>query len=102
MAIKPGPLRWWPCQARSGLSLPLALEEVVTERAPPRRKVWETIGQPKLFVIGSYRMGFEIEPEAPPGRSLGRLFSRYYARWCTSRMVNEAATRFAASNHADQ
>jgi hypothetical protein len=96
--------------------LPLSLEEAVTERVPPRRKVWETIGRPKLLVIGNYRMGFEIEPEgagstlrvfidyelpaAPPARWLGSLFSRYYAAWCTRRMVSDAVTRFAGSNHA--
>jgi hypothetical protein len=31
--------------------LRLAVEEVVTEREPPRRKVWKTIGTPALVVI---------------------------------------------------
>ena len=35
----------------------LSVEETVTERNPPRRKVWETTGAPKLLVIGHYRMG---------------------------------------------
>jgi hypothetical protein len=77
--------------------LPLSLEEAVTERDPPHRKVWETIGRPQLLVIGNYRMGFEIKPQgtgsllrvfidytlpkARPARWLGRLFSQYYARW---------------------
>jgi len=38
------------------------LDEVVTEREMPRRKVWETVGEPRLLVIGPYRMGFEITP----------------------------------------
>jgi hypothetical protein len=25
---------------------------------------------------------------------LGRLFGNFYARWCTQRMVNDAATHF--------
>lgn len=95
--------------------LPLSLDEVVTERTPPHRKVWETIGRPRLLVIGNYRMGFEIEPqgtgstlrvfidyalpETPPERWLERLFGRRYARWCTRRMVGDAVTHFAASNH---
>ena len=38
----------------------LSVEETVTERNPPRRKVWETTGAPKLLVVGHYRMGFEL------------------------------------------
>ena len=38
----------------------LYLEETVTERAPPQRKVWRAVGSPRLLIIGHYRMGFEI------------------------------------------
>src|SRR6185503_6430544 len=85
----------------------LSVEEVVTERDPPLRKVWETIGTPRLLVIGHYRMGFELVaqgtgstlrvfiyyalPERAPARWLGRLLGRRYARWCTQRMVDDAA-----------
>ena len=34
------------------LSIPLFVEEIVTERNPPLRKVWNTIGRPQLLVIG--------------------------------------------------
>lgn len=93
------------------LGVELSVEEVVTERNPPSRKVWETTGTPKLLVIGHYRMGFELSPrgeysalrvfieyESPPGpavRWLGRLFGGYYARWCTRRMVDDAVKHFA-------
>ena len=87
--------------------LRLGLEEVVTEYAPPVRKVWETVGTPRLLVIGPYRMGFRIEPAAgddvtllvfvdyaPPARGvsrfLGGLFGRAYAQWCCDRMVADA------------
>ena len=89
----------------------LSVEEIVTERNPPHRKVWETTGAPKLLVIGPYRMGFEVSPqgngsmlrvfieyalpERAPSRWLGRLFGRYYARWCTQRMVDDAVKHFA-------
>jgi hypothetical protein len=43
--------------------LELSVEEIVTERIPPKQKVWETTGSPRLLVIGHYRMGFEIEPQ---------------------------------------
>ena len=88
----------------------LSVEEIVTERNPPRRKVWETTGTPKLLVIGRYRMGFELAPQgkgsmlrvfieyALPERGLarwlGRLFGRYYARWCTQKMVDDAVKHF--------
>jgi hypothetical protein len=90
----------------------LSVEEIVTERNPPRRKVWETTGTPKLLVIGHYRMGFELSPqgngsmlrvfieyalpEGGPARWLGRLFGRYYARWCTQQMVDDAVNHFEA------
>jgi hypothetical protein len=88
------------------LGIPLHVDEVVTISEPPRRKAWETVGAPQLLVIGSYRMGYELEPDPagsrlrifidynlPEGgvsRLVGRLFGRLYARWCTRRMVNDA------------
>ncbi|MBI4500046.1 MAG: SRPBCC family protein [Gemmatimonadetes bacterium] len=88
----------------------LSVDEVVTERTPPSRKVWETVGSPRLFVIGPYRMGFEVTPrgngsllqvfieyalpERLPWRWLGRLFGRYYAQWCTRRMVDDTVASF--------
>ena len=88
----------------------VALEEVVTERTPPTRKSWETIGAPRLLVVGPYRMGFDISavPEgsrlrvfidyALPSRGLARvlgwLFGSAYARWCTQRMVDDAVRHF--------
>ena len=89
----------------------LSVEEIVTERSPPLRKVWETIGTPRLLVIGHYRMGFELAaqgsssmlrvfidyalPQRAPVWWLGRLLGRQYARWCTQRMVEDAAKHFA-------
>ena len=92
------------------LGMDLAVEEVVTEREPPFRKAWETRGEPRLLVIGSYRMGFAIAPngshsrltvfidyQLPPqgfARLLGHLFGRSYAAWCTRRMVEDAVAAF--------
>ena len=97
------------------LGIPLSVEEVVTERNPPFRKVWNTIGKPQLMVIGAYRMGYEITPRTqtshlrvfidyalPDGAIsywLGTLFGKFYARWCTQRMANDAATHFKARFH---
>jgi hypothetical protein len=93
------------------LGIKLALEEVVTEREPPRRKVWQTAAA-HLVVIGDYRLGFELEPAGPaatraqifidyalpdklPARWFGLLFANAYARWCTGRMAADATTHFA-------
>ena len=94
------------------LGLALCIDEVVTERQPPRRKVWETVGTPALLIIGPYRMGFEVSPgdgasslrvfidyalpRTWPERWLGRLFSNYYARWCVQRMADDAARHFSS------
>ena len=91
------------------LGLTLDVSEVVTERVVPERKVWETVGTPKLLVVGSYRMGFRVQPNGdrseltvfidyddPPGAAkvLGRLLGPTYARWCTIRMAEGAAAAF--------
>ena len=90
------------------LGVELFVEETVTERDPPRRKVWETIGTPKLLVIGQYRMGFQLTPQvvgsllrvyidyALPERArwLGYIFGGSYAKWCTRKMVGDAAKHF--------
>lgn len=93
------------------LGFKLSVEELVTERDPPFRKVWETIGDPRLVVIGGYRMGFEIAPESDGSRLkvlidwrespttwrwLSRLLGPAYARWCTQSMAAGAAETFAA------
>jgi len=84
----------------------LSLDEVVTLREPPYRKRWETVGEPRLLVIGAYAMGFEISsqpsaarirvsidydlPRKGLPRVLGMLFGQSYARWCTRKMVRDA------------
>lgn len=93
--------------------LELSLEEEVSEYNPPRRKVWETVGEPRLLIMGRYRMGFEISPhsrgsnlrvfidyELPESRHDRWLIAKvasWYATWCTQRMVKDAVAHFAAS-----
>lgn len=88
------------------MGLKLALDEVVTEREPPFKKAWETRGQPRLLVIGGYRMGFGITPRQGGShlvvfidyglpkhgfsRLLGLLFGKAYAGWCTRRITLDA------------
>jgi len=95
----------------SAFGISLFVDEVVTERDPPRRKAWETVGQPRLLVVGAYRMGFDITPEAGGsdlcvwiaydlapgllGRWLGPLLAPLYAKWCVGQMARDAASYFA-------
>lgn len=94
----------------SVLGIPLSVEEMVTERDPPRRKEWATIVEPTLWVIGRYRMGFTIRPKSASSmltvfiaydlprslaiRWLGWLLGGFYAKWCTDRMANDAGRHF--------
>ena len=96
------------------LGILLSLDEVVVEREPSSRKAWETVGEPRLLVIGPHRMGFTVLPDTsgsrlevfidydlpkgPVSRRLGRLFGGFYARWCTRRMVDDAVTHFRAES----
>lgn len=91
----------------------LVASERVVRREPPFCKRWETIGVPRLIVMGGYGMGFEIEPadedcrvtvsidfELPrtiSGALLGRVFGLAYAKWCVDRVVDTAITAFAAN-----
>jgi uncharacterized protein YndB with AHSA1/START domain len=84
----------------------LYLDEVVVEHAPPLRKTWKTVGEPRLLVIGSYRMGFDLEPTGAttklrvsidyllPAKGMSRLFglmfAAMYARWCVRQMAEDA------------
>lgn len=92
------------------LGLPLCIEETVSDCKPPFRKTWETRGEPRLLVIGKYRMGFELAskagktqlrvwidydlPSGIPGRWLGRVLGTVYADWCVTRMVKDSVNAF--------
>ena len=87
----------------------LELEEIIDERTPPMRKAWHTVGAPSLVVMGSYRMGCDLAPEGDATRLrvfidyglperqawLGRICGRWYARWCTQRMLSDCRRHFA-------
>jgi hypothetical protein len=92
------------------LGVNLRVKEVVTEYLPPYSKTWETRGEPRLLVIGPYRMGFVISPrdggslvkvfidyrlpEHGCSRLFGRLLGKSYAGWCTRRMTQDAVESF--------
>ena len=88
----------------------VSLDEVVTLRNPPTRKEWETVGDPRLVVIGPYAMGVEISsegvgsrlrvfidydlPRDPLTRWLGVCFAGLYARWCVNQMCTDVVRHF--------
>lgn len=94
----------------------LFVDERVTEHDAPHRKVWETVGTPRLLVIDLYRLGFEVAPDergsmlrvfidyALPEKGLprwfGKLFGNYYARWCTHQMLDDARAHFTSRQEA--
>jgi hypothetical protein len=89
-----------------------AVVEVV-ERKPPRRKAWQTVGEPRLLVIGRYRMTVDVQPvrqathvliavdynlpTVRPARWLGMLLGRWYARWCVQQMAHDLIDRFGVA-----
>lgn len=89
----------------------LFLDEVVTRHEPPLIKTWETVGAPKLLIIGQYGMGIEIQPADSGSRLrvfidydlpttniwLGKLFSRMYAKWCVRQMLKGARDYFSTA-----
>jgi hypothetical protein len=99
--------------AGKAFGLRVVLDEQVTIHESPQRKVWETVGTPRLLVIGHYRMGFDITsaagvtrlrvfidydlPKSTIERVLGYLFGGVYARWCVNSMVRDARGHFAAA-----
>lgn len=86
----------------------ISLDEVVTHYKPPYEKIWETVGTPKLIIIGSYQMGILISPlqgkssvkvfldyDLPERKKwLGRLFGRIYAKWCVREMLKGVKNEF--------
>ena len=86
--------------------LAVDVTEAVTEWVPNRRKVWETVGQPRLIIMSGYRMSFTVAPtsvgtvltitieyELPGflvGRVLGWLLGDMYSRWCLRWMCRDA------------
>lgn len=87
------------------LGIQLEVECVVVKRVPPAFKEWETVGTPRLLVIGPYRMSVRIVPRnggstvtiaidyAMPNRPWERFIAialaPMYARWCVQQMARD-------------
>ena len=96
------------------LGIDLAVEGEVTERKPPYRKAWQTVGDPRLLVVGAYRMEVTIDkrgtgshvriaidyalPSDGLSRWLGTLFGAMYARWCVKQMIEDVRQRFIGAS----
>lgn len=92
----------------TAFGIKLFLDEVVIRHEPPFVKTWETVGSPKLLVVGHYGMGIEIKAKdagsllkisidygLPATNTwLGQLFSGMYARWCVRQMISGAERQF--------
>lgn len=102
----------------SFLGIKLEIDEEITQCEPPLRKAWSTVGAPRMIILRSYRLGFELTPagsgsrltvfidyqipERGPARWLGRLLAAGYARWCVNSMIADAARTFRDSLAPDQ
>src|SRR3989344_5709890 len=96
----------------SAFGIKIFLDEVVTRHEPPLIKTWETVGIPKLLIVGSYGMGIEITPQNEQSQLLvyidydlpatntwlGLLFSGIYAKWCVRQMVNGTKDQFLSNS----
>ena len=94
------------------LGIRLSLDEVVTRRSPPTDKVWETVGTPRLLVIGAYTMGIHITPEKAghayeclltttfqpdgPRAGWGSCSAASTPSWCVGQMLEGASNHFGA------
>lgn len=89
------------------LGFRLFVDEEVTQYDPPSMKAWETTVEPRLLVIGQYRMALSTTPQnhgtllrvaidydwpkPALSRIAGAIFGRMYARWCVRQMVEDAS-----------
>ena len=87
------------------LGIRLDVECVVVKRVPPVLKEWETVGTPRLLVIGSYRMSVRIAPHndgstvtiaidyvmpnRPWERVMASAFGSMDPRWCVQQMARD-------------
>ncbi len=95
----------------TAFGMQLYVDEVITAYEPPYLKSWETVGIPKLLIIGNYHMEIVIEAQnskislqvaidyAPSKQHpwLSALFSKSYAKWCVRQMIVGVQKHFANS-----
>jgi hypothetical protein len=90
--------------------IPISVAQIITDRTPPTRKVWETLPQAQLLILEAYRMGFSLEGEGPVSSlrvwiqyrptvhglwaAAAWLFAGLYAQWCLDSIVKDVSRHF--------
>ncbi|MGE0852997.1 MAG: SRPBCC family protein [Hyphomicrobiaceae bacterium] len=88
------------------MGLTIDFSERVTQYELGRRKVWHTVGTPRLLIIAGYEMEVLVEPvtidsarltigidytlPGAPWCAIGWLLAGTYSRWCLNSMVEGA------------
>jgi hypothetical protein len=88
------------------MGLPVDITETVTKWTENQEKVWETTGDPKIILLGWYRMilklmpvkegtlvSLQIDYTQPNGVFYNFLYfflSRWYCHWCLNNMLNDS------------
>jgi hypothetical protein len=100
------------------LGLRIDFTTTVVRWVADQEKVWRTIGDPRLIVLGHFEMRFGVEPvnegtrltmaleyELPPksvGRLLGWALAAPYAKWCLRRMCRDAKVAFGTDRRGSR
>lgn len=88
------------------LGLPLDFSETVVTWLKGKERVWRTIGEPKIIIMGHYEMSFKLRPvlegtnltvsidyelpKAPFWKFVGWLLAGWYSKWCLNNMCKDA------------
>lgn len=96
------------------MEMPIDITETVTKWIANKEKVWETIGFPRMIILGWYRMSLkltavsegtltslQIEYTRPDGwfyKVLSFFFAGWYSRWCLNKMLSGAKKEFEKAN----
>jgi hypothetical protein len=88
------------------MGLTIDFTETVTKWVRNKERVWSTIGEPQIIIIGNYEMWFNLEPAGAKTRLtfgirydlprplfwrlVGFLLGGPYSRWCLKNMCGDA------------
>ena len=92
------------------MGMSIDITETVTKWTENHEKIWETIGTPKIILLGWYRMILKTEPAkegtlaslqidyTPPSGLFHNILyfflSHYYCNWCLNNMLNDSKKIF--------
>ena len=88
------------------MGLKMDFTVVVTKWTQSKEKVWETIGNSKMIILGWYQMRLILTPSSAGtltelsisytypknifGKILAFFLSRWYGNWCLTNMLNDS------------